>query len=147
MNNPIYLTNQELLKGIALMQQNADALEELRSKAHKSVCLNAGDHAVFQAIFLHPNQRTGEIARKMHISKQSLSRRLGPLLNEGLITAHRDPDDQRAKRLSLSTKGEEYYTLQQDKILRAFYQAYQQAGISAVEGFHRVQQALNKALT
>lgn len=146
MNNPIYLTDQELLKGIALMRQNALALEKL--------CLNRGNHegltpqdyAIFRTIALHPKQRIGEIARKMHLRKQALSRRLKFLVDQGFIIEKIDPDDRRAKRLLLSTKGNEYYTIQQDAALRVFYHAYQKAGISAVEGFYQVQQALSQAL-
>lgn len=142
MNNPIYLADQELLKGIALMQRNALALEELRIRNG----LNLQDYAVLQTIFLYPKRRVGEVARRMCLSKQALSRRLRPLLQQGFITETPDPDDRRAKRLSLSTKGEEYYIICQDQILRVFYHAYQKAGVSAIEGFHRVQHALSDAL-
>lgn len=146
MNNPIYLTDQELLKGIALMRQNALALEKLCLSRGNNEGLTPQDHAILRTIFLHPKQRAGEIARKMRLRKQALSRRLKFLLDQGFILEEIDPDDRRAKLLCLSTKGLEYYTVQQDKALRVFYHAYQKAGISAVEGFHQVQQALSQAL-
>lgn len=146
MNNPIYLTDHALLKGIALMRQNALALDKLALDAENNARLTPQDYTILQTVFAHPKQRTGEIARKMSISKQALSRRLRPLVQQGFVLEHHDPEDRRAKRLSLSTKGEEYYTIQQDKILKAFYSAYQNAGISSVEGFHRVLHALSQAL-
>ncbi len=150
MNNPIYLTDQALLKAIALMRHNASALEKLcatmENDKQNDKNLTPQDYAILRTISLYPKLRTGEIARKMGLSKQSLSRYLKPLVDHGFIIEEQDPKDRRAKRLWLSTKGFEYYTVQQDKALKAFYHAYQKAGISAVEGFHQVQQALSQAL-
>lgn len=141
--NPIYLTNQELMKGIALLITNAHMLEKMQ-KAQESH--SPQEQTFLQTLYMFPHHSAHEIAQKMHISKQALSRHLKKMQHLDYIHIHDDPDDRRVKRLSLSTKGIACYTKQQEWVLEAFYSAYQSVGVGAVEGFHRVQTALAQSL-
>jgi len=49
--------------------------------------------------------RTVDIAKHMGVSKQAVSRTINELVEIGLIQLETDPQDKRAKRLVLSTKG------------------------------------------
>ncbi|NQY82565.1 MAG: MarR family transcriptional regulator [Alphaproteobacteria bacterium] len=143
-NNPIFLTDQELLKGIALLRENARILEELSNAQPNQ--LTPQDHALLRTLYLFPNYRAQEIASRMCLSKQSLSRSIKNLELRGYIETRSDPEDRRVKRLLLSTKGLQSYTTRQKYALKTFYRAYQHAGITAVEGFNHVQHALAAAL-
>jgi DNA-binding MarR family transcriptional regulator len=49
--------------------------------------------------------RTVDIAKHIGVSKQAVSRTINELVEIGLIHLETDPNDKRAKRLTLSTKG------------------------------------------
>ncbi|MEK9846171.1 MAG: MarR family transcriptional regulator, partial [Rhodospirillaceae bacterium] len=74
----------------------------------------------------------------LRITKQSLSRVLSKLIQDGFITQKSGVQDRRRRLLSLTIKGEELerrLTLnQRERVARA----YREAGADAVEGYKKV---------
>jgi DNA-binding MarR family transcriptional regulator len=61
-------------------------------------------------VFQYPgpeNQRPSELAKRARISKQALNYLLGELERLGYLVREPDPDDQRSKRVALTSRGVE----------------------------------------
>ena len=78
----------------------------------------------------------------LNITKQSLSRVLSSLVETGYVVQKKGPEDRRQRLLFLTETGtalEARLTAVQG---RRFANAYREAGMSAVEGFHQVLEGL-----
>jgi DNA-binding MarR family transcriptional regulator len=78
----------------------------------------------------------------LNITKQSLSRVLSALVDTGYVIQKKGPEDRRQRLLFLTDTGtalEARLTAVQG---RRFANTYREAGMSAVEGFHRVLEGL-----
>jgi DNA-binding MarR family transcriptional regulator len=95
-------------------------------------------HRVIHFVGRHPQMTVSELLGILHITKQSLSRVLSELVQQGLIVQHPGPDDRRQRRLQLTAAGRalerEVSAPQRARVA----EAYRQAGPSAVEGFRKV---------
>jgi DNA-binding MarR family transcriptional regulator len=80
----------------------------------------------------------GELLGILRITKQSLSRVLGQLVQQGFIIQRPGARDRRQRLLDLTSKGRELEReLSEPQRLR-IANAYRQAGARAVEGFRKV---------
>ncbi len=95
-------------------------------------------HRVIQFVGRHPHMTVSELLAILHITKQSLSRVLSELVQQGFITQHPGSRDRRQRLLELTAKGRalerEVSAPQRARVA----EAYRQAGSAAVEGFRRV---------
>jgi DNA-binding MarR family transcriptional regulator len=95
-------------------------------------------HRVIHFVGRHPQMTVSELLGILHITKQSLSRVLSELVQQGLIVQHPGPDDRRQRRLELTAEGRalerEVSAPQRARVA----EAYRQAGAAAVEGFRKV---------
>ncbi|MGH7029477.1 MAG: MarR family winged helix-turn-helix transcriptional regulator [Stellaceae bacterium] len=95
-------------------------------------------HRVVHFVGRHPQMTVSELLDILRITKQSLSRVLGELVEQGFIDQRPGPHDRRQRLLSLTPQGRalerEVSAPQRARVAKA----YRQAGAVAVEGFRRV---------
>ena len=136
--NPLFLRDEDLREAIELLffayrdfTGEADAiLEKFRfGRAH---------HRVIYFVGANIGISVGELLSILKITKQSLSRVLSQLMDEGFIIQETDDKDRRKRRLYLTEKGaslEKELTDQQSQRIAA---AYSRSGAEAVAGFRTV---------
>lgn len=99
-------------------------------------------HRCLHWISRKPGLKVGELLAILGITKQSLTRVLGPLINDGYIEQVPGMKDRRQRLLTLTEKGRELerrlFESQREQLLGA----YRDAGGQAVEGFKRVVRGL-----
>lgn len=104
--------------------------------------LGRAHHRALHFIGRTPGMNVSDLLAILGITKQSLSRVLTTLVEEGYVTQSTGRADRRQRLLSLTPKGaaleRRLFERQRDVLLRA----YRDAGGPAVEGFRRVLKAL-----
>jgi DNA-binding MarR family transcriptional regulator len=89
-----------------------------------------------------PGLTVGELLSILGITKQSLTRVLGPLIREGYVAQVPGKQDRRQRLLSLTENGtvleRKLFEAQRERLLAA----YREAGGAAVDGFRRVLRGL-----
>lgn len=99
-------------------------------------------HRCLHWICRRPGLKVGELLSILGITKQSLTRVLGPLVDDGYINQVPGAKDRRQRLLTLTDKGRELerrlFESQRERLLNA----YREAGGQAVEGFKRVVRGL-----
>jgi DNA-binding MarR family transcriptional regulator len=89
-----------------------------------------------------PELTVGELLTILGITKQSLTRVLGPLIREGFVAQVPGQTDRRQRLLSLTEKGvvleRRLFEAQRERLAAA----YREAGGAAVDGFRRVLRGL-----
>jgi DNA-binding MarR family transcriptional regulator len=106
------------------------------------LALGRAHHRALHFIGRLPGMNVSDLLGILGITKQSLSRVLTTLVEEGYVTQAPGHADRRQRLLSLTPKGvaleRQLFERQRDVLLRA----YREAGGPAVEGFRRVLRAL-----
>ena len=95
-------------------------------------------HRVVYFVGRHGGITVSELLAILRITKQSLSRVLGALVEQGFIRQEADPADRRRRKLSLTDKGRELEGELSRRQMTRVARAYREAGAEAVEGFRRV---------
>ena len=140
--NPLFLREEEIRQGIELLffayrdfTGEPDAILAKRGfgRAH---------HRVIYFVGRQPGMTVSELLGILRITKQSLSRVLKQLVDEGYIEQKTGETDRRQRLLHLTEKGEalenELSQTQRERIARAD----REAGAEAVEGFRKVLQGV-----
>ena len=138
LNKALFLTEAELRRGIELMffayrdfTGEADALLANYS-------LGRAHHRALYFIGRNPDMPVSDLLQILNITKQSLSRVLSQLIEEGYVEQRSGTQDRRQRLLRLTEKG---LTLEQDVNdlqSQRFAKAYRKCGVDAVDGFQRV---------
>jgi DNA-binding MarR family transcriptional regulator len=136
--NPLFLRENELRQGIELLffayrdfTSDPDAIlaEFGFGRAH---------HRVIHFVGRNPGISVAELLAILRITKQSLSRVLGQLIEQGYVIQEKGTRDRRQRLLRLTDKG----TLLERKCSEAqrarVARAYREAGAEAVAGFRKV---------
>lgn len=136
--SPLFLREEELRQGIELLfyayrDFTSDPDEILRryrfGRAH---------HRVVHFVGRNPGLTVARLLRILRITKQSLSRVLGALIEQGYIEQKQGVRDRRQRLLYLTEKGVELEQQlskpQQARVARA----YREAGAEAVAGYRKV---------
>jgi DNA-binding MarR family transcriptional regulator len=101
-------------------------------------------HRTLHWICRKPGLKVGELLSILGITKQSLTRVLGPLIRQGYVAQVQGQKDRRQRLLTLTEKGvaleRRLFEAQRERLLAA----YREAGGTAVEGFRRVLRGLTK---
>jgi DNA-binding MarR family transcriptional regulator len=104
--------------------------------------LGRAHHRTLHWIGRKPGLTVGELLAFLGITKQSLTRVLGPLIRDGYVAQAAGAQDRRQRLLTLTEKGQalerRLFDCQRDRFLAA----YREAGGPAVEGFRRVLRGL-----
>jgi DNA-binding MarR family transcriptional regulator len=102
-------------------------------------------HRALHWIGRRPRLTVGELLAILDVTKQSLTRVLGPLVLAGFVAQAPGPTDRRQRLLSLTEAGVQLerrlFDAQRERLLAA----YREAGGPAVEGFRRVLRGLTMA--
>ncbi len=126
---------QDILFALRDLSASADAiLAELGyGRAH---------HRTLHWIARRPGLKVGELLGILGITKQSLTRVLGPLIRQGFVAQTPGQLDRRQRLLTLTEKGaaleRRLFEAQRERLLAA----YREAGGAAVDGFRRVLRGL-----
>lgn len=136
--NPLFLREEDLRQGIELLFY---AYRDFTGEPDSILAqhdFGRAHHRVIYFVGRNPGITVTELLDILKITKQSLSRVLGVLIERGYIAQRHDPADRRRKLLTLTEKGralEQELTTAQ---MARFARAYREAGAEAVEGFRRV---------
>lgn len=99
-------------------------------------------HRVIYFVKRNPGLTVNRLLGVLKITKQSLSRVLGQLVEEGFIVQETDQDDRRKRTLNLTPKGEalemRLTECQGARIRRAYREAARHGGAGAIAGFKAV---------
>jgi len=106
--------------------------------ALRDVQLGPAHHRILFLIATHEGTTMTELLRRLGITKQSLGRALGELVERGYVERHAGRGDRRRKPLTLTEKGASFERHLFDLQRVRFTAAYRSAGGMAVEGFRRV---------
>jgi DNA-binding MarR family transcriptional regulator len=99
-------------------------------------------HRCLHWIARRPGLTVGELLTILGITKQSLTRVLGPLIREGYVAQAPGAQDRRQRLLTLTEKGTALERKLFDAQRERLVSAYREAGGTAVDGFKRVLRGL-----
>jgi DNA-binding MarR family transcriptional regulator len=136
--NPLFLREEELRQGIELVYF---AYRDFTAEADALLAeydLGRSHHRAIYFIGRHPGITLSDLLDILRVTKQSLSRVVNQLVEQGLIAQEPGAKDRRQRPLRLTQKGIELERnltrRQRERIARA----YREAGAEAVEGFRKV---------
>ena len=138
LNKALFLTEDELRRGIELMffayrdfTGEADAMLEIYD-------LGRAYHRAIYFIGRHPDMTVSSLLDILNITKQSLSRVLSHLIEEGYVEQRSGEQDRRQRLLRLTEKGRKLEQKVTELQAKRFAAAYVKCGVNAVDGFQRV---------
>lgn len=99
-------------------------------------------HRVIYFVGRNPGITVSELLAILKITKQSLSRVLGQLMEGGFIVRRTDPDDRRLRRLHLTPEAEALERTLTERQTAWIGAAFAQAGAAAADGFAAVLRAM-----
>ena len=140
LNNPLFLREEELRYSIELLffayrdfTAEADAILAERD-------LGRAHHRVIYFVGRQPGITISELLEILNITKPSLPRVLGRLVDDEFVRLEQGQDDKRQRLLSLTDRGhsleQELTSVQKSR----FSRAYKEAGFDSVDGFLTVMQ-------
>jgi DNA-binding MarR family transcriptional regulator len=136
--NPLFLRDEELSRGIELLDQAHRALIAQPEPVPTGRALGRNHWRVLSAIGRYPGITMVALQGSVPLTKQSLSRLLKELVAEGLIARSQDQRDRRQRLLQLTPAGRELDEQLNGHLRRQLASAYRAAGAEAVAGYHKV---------
>jgi len=140
--NPLFLREEELRQGIELLFY---AYRDFTSDPDSILArydFGRAHHRVLHFVGRNPGISVAELLGILRITKQSLSRVLGKLVEQDFIRQQQGNRDRRQRLLFLTEQGaaleRQLSAVQQARVARA----YRQAGAEAVAGYRKVLQGL-----
>ncbi|MEQ9491768.1 MAG: MarR family transcriptional regulator [Alphaproteobacteria bacterium] len=136
--NPLFLREEELRQAIELLFfAYRDFISEPdRILAEKG--FGRAHHRVIYFVGRNPGITVSALLSILQITKQSLSRVLGQLIDDGYISQKKGEKDGRQRLLSLTPQGKEMENLLTEDQRQRIARAYREAGPEAVEGWRTV---------
>jgi DNA-binding MarR family transcriptional regulator len=132
------LREEDLRQGIELMFYAYRDFTGEPDAILEQYALGRAHHRVIYFVGRNPGISVTELLDILRITKQSLSRVLGKLIEDEFINQRANPSDRRRKQLTLSDKGKTLEHNLTSTQMDRFVRAYREAGDEAVEGFRRV---------
>ena len=136
--DPLFLRDAELRQAMELL---FFAYRDFTGEADALLAdfgFGRAHHRVIYFVGCHPGITVSELLQILKITKQSLSRVLGLLIEEGFVHQRTDNADRRRRRLFLTPKGAELERRLTERQSQRIAGAYREAGAGAVEGFRAV---------
>lgn len=136
--NPLFLRDADLREALELLffgyrdfTGEADAILETYGfgRAH---------HRVIYFVGAQQGLSVSDLLATLKVTKQSLSRVLGQLIQEDFVEQHTDENDRRRRLLYLTRKGRELEAKLTEQQCALISKAYRVAGADAVAGFRTV---------
>ena len=136
--NPLFLREEELRQAIELLYFGYRAFTAEPDQILAQFGFGRAHHRVIYFVGRHPGITVSELLDVLQITKQSLSRVLSQLVQEGFVVQHKGTQDRRQRLLELTEKGRDLERQLTENQRRRIARAYQDAGPEAVEGFWKV---------
>ncbi|MGA2087545.1 MAG: MarR family transcriptional regulator [Stellaceae bacterium] len=136
--NTPFLREEELRQGIELLYF---AYRDFTAEADAMLArygFGRAHHRVIYFVGRHPRMSVSDLLGILRITKQSLSRVLGQLMQQGFIIQKPGKSDRRQRLLELTEKGTELERQLSETQRQRIAKAYREAGAQAVEGFRKV---------
>ncbi len=136
--NLLFLRDEDLRQGIELL---FFAYRDFTAEADSILAkqkFGRAHHRVIYFVGQYPGISVGDLLDILSITKQSLSRVLRQLIDDGYIDQQPGKTDRRQRLLTLTSKGQDLERLLTSEQRARIANAYKQAGAEAVEGFRKV---------
>jgi DNA-binding MarR family transcriptional regulator len=137
-DNRLYLRDQDLNEGAALIRAAARRLAQLAETAGAAASISAPEMDVLQEIFDVGPMDVGDLRARLNAPKQSLARNLNQLEGRGFVTRETDQADRRRRLVTLTPTGMTFARDATERRRAALRQAFLSAGPDAVTGARRV---------
>lgn len=134
----LFLRDEELRRGIELLFYAYRDFTGEPDQILDRLGLGRAHHRVIYFVGRNPGITVSELLAILRVTKQSLSRVLGRLVEEGYIAQATGEEDRRRRHLSLTDKGAALERELTDTQRRRLADAFRRAGAEAVEGFQTV---------
>jgi len=138
LSNPPSLRDEELRQGIELMFYAYRDFTFESDQQLKHYRLGRAHHRALYFIGRHPGQTVGHLLSILKVTKQSISRVLKDLLEQGYIEQKSGARDRRERCLHLTERGIKLERELTDRQSQRFARAFRETGNDAVEGFRKV---------
>jgi DNA-binding MarR family transcriptional regulator len=136
--NPLFLTEEEIRQGIELLFYAYRDFTSDPDEILATYGFGRAHHRVLHFVNRNPGMTVTQLLAILRITKQSLARVLGALIEQGLVRQDRGARDRRQRLLYLTPEGEalerRVSAPQRDRVARA----YREAGAEAVAGYRKV---------
>lgn len=136
--NPLFLRDADLREALELLffgyrdfTAEADAILE-------DYGFGRAHHRVIYFVGANSGLSVSDLLAILKVTKQSLSRVLGQLVEEGFVEQRTDPADRRRRLLYLTEKGRTLEARLTERQNALIAKAYRRAGADAVAGFRTV---------
>ena len=136
--NPLFLREEELRQGIELLFYAYRDFTGEPDAILAEVGFGRAHHRAVHFINRDPGMTVAALLTILRITKQSLSRVLSQLVEEGYVEQKKGVRDRRQRLLHLTEKGRELERRVSEKQRARVAKAYQEAGAEAVEGYRKV---------
>jgi DNA-binding MarR family transcriptional regulator len=136
--NPLFLRDQELTKGVELLDFAYRALTAEPDRILGGLGLGRNHRRVIHFVGRQPEMTLADLVDIVRLTKQSLSRTIKELEAKGLITRGASQRDRRRRPLRLTEQGIELEERLNGGLRRRLALAYRAAGADAVAGYHQV---------
>ncbi|MEO1190673.1 MAG: MarR family transcriptional regulator [Pseudomonadota bacterium] len=136
--NPLFLREEELRRGLESLFYAYRAFTAEPDRILAEIGFGRAHHRAIYFIGRYPGITVSELLQILGITKQSLSRVLGQMVDQGYVAQARGTRDQRQRLLTLTDKGRALEQRLTSSQCRLFAAAYKTAGAEAVAGFRTV---------
>ena len=136
--NPLFLREDELRQGIEMLFYAYRDFTAEPDAILAKIGFGRAHHRVVHFVGRQPGMTVSELLDILRITKQSLSRVLSQLVQEGYITQRPGTRDRRQRLLELTPKGAELERPLSEGQRALVARAYRAAGAEAVDGFRKV---------
>lgn len=136
--NPLFLRDEELRQAIEMLFFAYRDFTGVADEILADYEFGRAHHRAIYFIGRDPGMTVSELLRILRITKQSLNRVLGQLIEEGYVSQQTGVRDRRQRLLRLTEKGsalEERLSAAQRSLIAG---AYRDVGAESVEGFRKV---------
>lgn len=140
--NPLFLRDADLREALELL---FFAYRDFTAEADAILAdygFGRAHHRVIYFVGANPGLSVSDLLAILRVTKQSLSRVLGQLIDEGYVEQKTDSGDRRRRLLYLTAKGGTLEALLTEKQSALIAKAYRQSGADAVAGFRTVMRGI-----
>ncbi|HZD26841.1 MAG TPA: MarR family transcriptional regulator [Alphaproteobacteria bacterium] len=136
--NPLFLRDEELMRGIELLFYAYRDFTSDPDEILKKHRFGRAHHRVVHFVGRNPGISVAELLGILKITKQSLSRVLSQLVQDGFVRQEKGVRDRRQRLLYLTERGEVLFRELSGPQRRRVARAFREAGAEAVAGYRRV---------
>jgi DNA-binding MarR family transcriptional regulator len=140
--NPLFLREEELRQGIELLFYAYRDFTADPDGILARYGFGRAHHRVLHFVGRNPEITVAELLGILRITKQSLSRVLGTLIEQGFVVQKQGDRDRRQRHLQLTPQGVELERQLSEPQQARVARAYREAGAEAVAGYRQVLQGL-----